>query len=98
MTKNYFNGLLNNMLMKKGAYMGALMAFLIYLLLPIYGDYGTAASLIPTGNAASDTGAFARYVNNLPFSMIIFFALEILGISLGIAAEMMLGKAYKMQQ
>ena len=78
--------------MKEGAYIGALIALLIYVMLPIYNEDGTPASVIPTGNAISDTTGFNTYVTNLPFSMIIFFALEILGVSLGIAAQMVFKK------
>ena len=78
--------------MKEGAYLGALVALIAYFLLPIYGDNGVPASIIPTGNAVSSTEGFTGYVANLPFSMIIFFALEILGISLGITGQMILKK------
>lgn len=81
--------------MKEGAYIGAIIAFLVYLMLPIYGDNGMPASILPTGHAVSDAGAFGGYVTNLPFSMIIFFALEILGVSLGIAAQLVLKKNYQ---
>ena len=74
--------------MKEGAYIGALVALLVYFMLPIYGEGGTPATIIPTGDAVSSTTGFATYVSNLPFSMIIFFALEILGISVGIASQM----------
>jgi len=80
--------------MKEGAYIGAIVAFLVYFMLPIYGDDGTPASIIPTGNAVSSTTGFSTYVSNLPFSMLIFFALEILGISVGIASQMVLRKFY----
>jgi len=76
--------------MKEGAYIGALVALLVYILLPIYGEDGTPATIIPTGNAVSSTTGFSTYVSNLPFSMIVFFALEILGISVGIASQMIL--------
>ena len=74
--------------MKEGAYIGALIALLVYFMLPIYGEGGTPATIIPTGDAVSSTTGFSTYVSNLPFSMIIFFALEILGISVGIASQM----------
>lgn len=74
--------------MKEGAYIGALVALLIYVMLPIYNNNGTPAFIIPTGNAISDTTGFNTYAANLPFSMIIFSALEILGISIGVAAQM----------
>ena len=73
--------------MKEGAYIGALAALIVYFMLPIYGDNGMQASIFPTGNVVSDTNSFNGYVSNLPLSMIIFFALEILGVSLGIAAQ-----------
>ena len=76
--------------MREGAYIGALTALLIYFMLPIYGEDGIPAKIIPTGNAVSSTTGFSTYVTNLPFSMIIFFALEILGISVGIASQMIL--------
>lgn len=78
--------------MKEGAYIGALVALLIYVMLPIHNNDGTFASVIPTGNAISDATGFNTYVTNLPFSMIIFSALEILGVSIGIAAQMVFKK------
>ena len=81
--------------MKEGAYIGAIIAFFVYLMLPIYGDNGAPAGIIPTANAVSDTSSFNGYVSNLPFSMIVFFALEILGVSLGIAAQMVLKNVYQ---
>ena len=83
--------------MKEGAYIGALIALLVYFMLPIYGDYGAPVSIIPTGNVVSNTGSFNVYVSNLPFSMLVFFALEILGISVGISAQMVLNRVYKNQ-
>ena len=80
------------MLMKEGAYAGALVALLVYFMLPIYGPNGAPATIIPTGNAISDATGFATYVSNLPFSMVIFFALELLGISVGAASQMVLKK------
>ena len=80
--------------MKEGAYIGAIIAFLVYLMLPIYGDNGTPASIIPTGAAVSSTTGFSTYVANLPFSTIVFFALEILGVSVGIVAQTVFKKAY----
>ena len=79
-----------NQSMKKGAYAGAIIALVVYFLLPIHADDGTPAMIVPTGAAISSTTGFASYLFNLPFSIIIFFALEILGISVGIAAEMIL--------
>ncbi|MBI2659572.1 hypothetical protein HYX07_00230 [Candidatus Woesearchaeota archaeon] len=80
--------------MKEGAYAGALIALLVYFMLPIYTDSGPA-KIIPTGNAISDTTGFSTYVSNLPFSMIMFFALEILGISVGAASQMILKKVHQ---
>ena len=79
--------------MKEGAAIGGLIAFMVYLLLPIYADNGQPASIFPTANVVSDSGSFTGYVNNLPLSMIVFFALELLGISIGITAQIVLGKA-----
>ena len=84
--------------MKEGAYIGAIVAFFVYLMLPIYGDNGTPASVIPTANAVSDSNSFDNYVSNLPFSMIVFFALEIIGVSLGIAAQMVFKNIYSQKQ
>ncbi len=84
--------------MKEGAYLGAIVAFFVYLMLPIYGDNGAPASILPTGNVVSDENAFNDYVSNLPLSMIIFFALEILGVSLGIAAQSVFRNAYAQKQ
>ena len=84
--------------MKEGAYLGAIIAFFVYLMLPIYGDNGAPASILPTGNVVSDENSFNNYVSNLPLSTIIFFALEILGVSLGIAAQSVLRKAYRQNQ
>ena len=84
--------------MKEGAYIGALIALLVYFMLPIYGDNGAPATIIPTGNAISSTTGFSTYVSNLPFSTVIFFALEILGVSLGIAAQSVLRKSYSQNQ
>ena len=83
--------------MKEGAYIGALVALLVYVMLPIYGNDGTPAKIIPTGNAVSSTTGFSTYVSNLPFSMIIFFALEILGISVGVTSQMVLKNLNKNQ-
>lgn len=84
--------------MKEGAYIGAIVALLVYFMLPIYGPNGEPAGIIPTGNAISDTTGFNTYVTNLPFSMVIFFALEILGVSVGIASQMIFRKIGKNQQ
>ncbi len=78
--------------MKEGAYIGALVALLVYVMLPIYGPDGTPASVIPTGNVISSTTGFSTYVSNLPFSTVVFFSLEILGVSLGIVSQMVLRK------
>ena len=83
--------------MKEGAYIGGLIALIIYFMLPIYGDNGAPASLLPTGSVVSTAG-FSGYVSNLPFSMLVFFALEILGISVGIASQMILTKVYNTNQ
>ncbi|MBS3129011.1 hypothetical protein J4410_07765 [Candidatus Woesearchaeota archaeon] len=84
--------------MKEGAYIGALIAFIVYFMLPIYGDNGVRATIVPTGNAISDPAAFSGYVSNLPFSTLIFFSLEALGVSVGIASQMILKKVYKQSQ
>ena len=81
--------------MREGAYIGALAAFFIYIMLPIHNVDGTPASIIPTGQVVSSTTGFSTYVSNLPFSMLIFFALEILGISVGIASQFVLKHIYK---
>ena len=81
--------------MKEGAYIGSIVALLVYFMLPIYGDNGAPAKIIPTGNAMADTTGFSTYVTNLPFSMVIFFALEITGISVGAAGQMVLNHVYK---
>ena len=81
--------------MKEGAYAGALIALLVYFMLPIYGENGAPAKVIPTGNAISDATGFSTYVSNLPFSIIVFFALEILGISVGAASQMILKKVHQ---
>ena len=86
-----------NIFMKEGAYIGGVIALLVYFMLPIYGDNGAPASLLPTGNVASTAG-FSGYVSNLPFSMLVFFALEILGVSVGIASQIVLRKVYKQNQ
>lgn len=81
--------------MREGAYIGALVALIVYFMLPIYGDNGAPATIIPTGNAISSPTSFSTYVSNLPFSMIIFFALEIVGVSVGIASQMVLRNIYR---
>jgi hypothetical protein len=81
--------------MKEGAYIGALVTMLVYFMLPIYGEGGAPVSIIPTGNVVSNTGSFNVYVSNLPFSMLIFFALEILGISIGIVSQVLLRRFYQ---
>ena len=77
--------------MKEGAIFGAVAAFFVYMMLPIYGDNGIPAGILPTANVVSGAG-YSNYLANLPFSMIVFFSLEILGVSLGIAAQMILRK------
>ena len=84
--------------MKEGVYIGALVALIVYFMLPIYGNDGAPAKIIPTGNVVSSADGFSSYVENLPYSMLIFFALEILGISIGIAAQMVLKNAYNTNQ
>ena len=84
--------------MKQGAYFGAIVALIVYVMLPIYGDNGAPANILPTGNVVSSTTGFSTYVSNLPFSMIIFFALIILGISAGITAQMVFRKYYQQKQ
>ena len=76
--------------MREGAYIGAIVALVVYVLFPIHGNDGVPAAIVPTGAAITSTTGFTSYVNNLPFSMVIFFALEIMGISIGIAAQMVL--------
>ena len=84
--------------MKEGAYTGALVAALVFFMLPIYGEHGAPAKILPTANVVSNTGSFNVYVSNMPFSMLIFFGLEILGISLGIIGQMVLKKVNKTNQ
>ena len=84
--------------MKEGAFIGAVVALLIYVMLPIYGDNGQPASVFPTANVVSDASSFNGYVSNLPFSTMVFFALEIMGVSLGIAAQMIFKKVHPEQQ
>ncbi|MBI2647322.1 hypothetical protein HYW99_02500 [Candidatus Woesearchaeota archaeon] len=79
--------------MREGAYAGAIVALLVYFMLPIHNNDGTPAKIIPTGYATSSPSGFATYVSNLPFSMLIFFTLEILGISVGIASQIVLRKS-----
>ena len=81
--------------MKEGAYIGALVALVVYFMLPIYGNDGAPATIVPTGNAVSSTTGFITYVSNLPLSIIVFFALEILGVSVGIASQMILKQTTK---
>ena len=73
-------------------------AFFVYMLLPIYGSNGMHIGLMPTGNVVSDPSTFAAYMENLPFSMLVFFSLEVLGVSVGIASQVMLKKSTSMQQ
>lgn len=84
--------------MKEGAYIGAFAAFLVYLMLPIYGENGEPATIMPTGDAVSSPESFNGYVTNLPFSMIVFFGLEVLGVSAGIASQMVFRRYYKSSQ
>ena len=83
--------------MKEGAFIGAVVALLVYVMLPIYGDNGQPATVFPTANVVSDSISFNGYLSNLPVSTLIFFALELLGVSLGITAQMVLKKAYPSQ-
>ena len=84
--------------MKEGAYIGALIALLVYFMLPIYSNNGMPASVVPTGNVISSVSGFSTYVSNLPFSMLIFFSLEVLGVSVGIVSQMILKHVYKPNQ
>ena len=84
--------------MREGAYIGALIALLVYFMLPIYTPNGAPASVFPTGNAVSNADSFNSYVTNLPFSSIIFFALEILGVSIGITAQTFFRRNYQQKQ
>jgi hypothetical protein len=84
--------------MKEGALIGAFLAFLVYLTLPIYNANGAPAGIFPTGNVISDSTGFGIYVTNLPYSTIIFFALEVMGISCGIISQMVFRKYYRVQQ
>ena len=79
----------------EGAFIGAMVAVIVYFLLPIYGDNGVRAVFIPTGNAISNPSDFDNYASNLPFSMVVFLALEALGISIGIMSQIILRKAYR---
>ena len=80
--------------MKEGAIIGAIGALLIYFMLPIYSPNGAEASILPTGNVVSRASARSSYFENIPFSLIIFFALEILGISIGMVAQRAMSKNY----
>ena len=84
--------------MKEGALIGAIIALLVYFMLPIYGNNGAPATILPTGNAISNPAAFNGYISNLPFSMLIFFSLEILGISVGVASQLILKRVSKTNQ
>ena len=84
--------------MREGAYIGAIVAFFVFMFLPIYGENGGPLSIIPTGNVVSNTGSFNVYVSNLPLSMVLFFGLEVLGVSLGITAQMVFKRYYKTNQ
>ena len=80
--------------MKEGAYIGALVALLVYFMLPIYGENGMPAKILPTANVVSNSGSLNVYVSNLPYSMLIFLALEVLGVSVGIASQLVLKNIY----
>jgi len=76
--------------MKQGIIFGEIIGILVYTMLPIYSAEGQRASLLPTGNVVDDPQGISRYVSALPFSMMIFFILEVLGVGLGVAAEIYL--------
>ena len=80
--------------MKEGAIAGALIALLVYFMLPIYSPGGFEASILPTGNVVSSASERDNYFGNIPFSLMVFFALEILGISIGIVAQRAMSKNY----
>ena len=84
--------------MKEGAFIGAVIALLVYVMLHIYGDNGQPATIFPTANVVADSGSLHGYLVNLPFSTIIFFALEILGVSVGAASQMIFRKYNPNQQ
>ena len=69
---------------------GALIGLLVYAMLPIYSAEGQKASLLPTANVVNDPQGMSKYISALPFSMMAFFILEVLGVGLGIAAEIYL--------
>ena len=84
--------------MKEGAFIGALIGLIVYFMLPIYGNDGVPAGVLPTGNAVSSTAGFSNYVGNLPFSTLIFISLIVLGIAVGIAAQLILKQVYNTNQ
>ena len=84
--------------MKEGAYIGALVALFVYFMLPIYGENGMPAKILPTANVVSNSGSLNVYVSNLPYSMLIFLALEVLGVSVGIASQLVLKNMYNKTQ
>ena len=84
--------------MKEGAFIGAVIALLVYVALPVYVDNGQPATIFPTAAVVADTPSFNNYLSNLPVSMILFFALELLGVSLGITSQIVLKKAYPGKQ
>lgn len=67
---------------RKGAMIGAAVAFLFYVALsmmtPLEGK-----SVFPTANAIANSGAMAEYVKDLPASIIVFISLEVVGLILG---------------
>ena len=77
-----------------GAFFGAMIGLLVYLFVPIYSDLGPA-SILPTGNVVSSNAAYNTYISNMPFSVIIFLTLELLGISAGIVGQIIIGKNTK---
>jgi hypothetical protein len=74
-----------------GAFFGAVVGLLVYLFVPIYSDLGPA-SILPTGNVVSNDAAYNSYVSNLPFSIFIWLALEVLGVAAGIIGQMIIRK------
>ena len=78
--------------MKQGAIFGAIIGLLIYIMMPIYSVEGQKASLLPTGDVVNNPEGISKYISALPFSMMTFFILEVLGIGFGIAAELYLKK------
>ncbi len=84
--------------MKEGMLFGAVLGLLVYLLVPIYSTDGVQANLLPTGNVVSDITNYNSYVANLPFSMIVFVSLEILGMGIGVIGQWVLRHSYTMNR